>query len=468
MPRGGSSLDSGGMSTRAALAAAVQRGDVTPRALVEASLARIEQHDGALNAVVALRADDALTEAEAHPRTGPFAGLPLLVKDLARTGGLRTTFGSPWYAGAPTDTVDDVIVARYKRAGAIVIGKSNTPAFGHTAVTTNKVFGPTRNPWNTDRSPGGSSGGSAAALAAGLVPLATSSDGGGSVRIPAALCGLVGYKATNGAIGRPVLPRWLEFSSFGVTAATVADAILEADVVLGPAPGDLMALPRAAVDLTLTMPRRVIACPTLRGAIDDDIAAAFDEACRTIESELRLPVQRVDAVTSVGCSRAWFVMAAAELAQSLAADRHRWDDLEPSLRLMVDIGVSVSLDDYLAAARQRWAECLRVDELLDEDAVVVTPTTNAVGWAPEGPLPTTVGGADTSWGALNTPDFNFTGHPAVSVPMGHDSAGVPIGLQIVAPRCRDGLALGFAQAWERVRPWPLVAPGFTPYDVDSL
>src|SRR4051794_29842931 len=155
---------------RAELARAVRDGRVTPRQLVEESLRRIDAANSELNAVVSLRADAALAEADAHPRTGPLAGLPVLVKDLARTVGLPTTFGSHLYAEAPPDEVDDLYVAKLKRAGALVVGKTNTPAFGHTGFTDNQVFGPTRNPWNLSRSPGGSSGGAGAALASGLAP----------------------------------------------------------------------------------------------------------------------------------------------------------------------------------------------------------------------------------------------------------------------------------------------------------
>ncbi len=204
----------------AELADAVRKGKVDPVDLVDESLRRIEASHDTLNAVTALRAHEARAEAAASPRTGPLAGLPLLVKDMARCAGMTTTFGSPLYAGAEPDTYDDVVVARLRAAGAIVVGRSNTPAFGHTAVTTNQLYGPTRNPWNPERSPGGSSGGSAAALIAGLVPLATSSDGGGSVRIPASCCGLVGLKPTMGAIGRNVLPRWMSLSTQGTTGRT--------------------------------------------------------------------------------------------------------------------------------------------------------------------------------------------------------------------------------------------------------
>jgi amidase len=162
------------------LAAAVRDGRVDPLDLVDESLRRIEAANPTLNAVTALRADEARAEAKASPRLGALAGLPLLVKDMARCAGMRTTFGSPLYADAEPDTVDDVVVARLRAAGAIVLGRSNTPAFGHTGVTTNLLYGATRNPWNPERSPGGSSGGSGAALAAALVPLATASDGGGS------------------------------------------------------------------------------------------------------------------------------------------------------------------------------------------------------------------------------------------------------------------------------------------------
>jgi Asp-tRNA(Asn)/Glu-tRNA(Gln) amidotransferase A subunit family amidase len=375
--------------------------------------------------------------------------------------------GSTLFADAAPDTTDDIVVSRLKAAGAIVIGKSNTPAFGHTAVTNNAVFGATRNPWNVDRSPGGSSGGSAAALAAGMVPLATTSDGGGSVRIPASLCGLVGYNPTNGAIGRSVLPRWLEFSTMGCSGSTVADVLLEADVVLGAVAGDVISIPRSGIHLETQRPRRLLACRTLRGGVDTVIATAFDDGCRALAEALGVEVTYVEPPTA-DATVPWFVMATAELAQSLAEHRARWDDVEPSLRQMLEFGEAVTTADYIAAARSRWAVCRVVDELLGDDAVLLTPTVNATSWRPEGPLPTSAGGVDDPGIAVNTADFNFTSHPAVSVPLGRDDDGVPFGLQIVAPRCRDGLALGVAQAWEQVAPWPATADGYDPFGAQWL
>jgi Asp-tRNA(Asn)/Glu-tRNA(Gln) amidotransferase A subunit family amidase len=455
-------LDLGGRGARAALAAEVRAGRVSARELVEAALARIEA--SSLNAVCAPRAEEALRNADALVADGPLAGLPLLVKDLASCAGMVTTYGSPWFADRAPDAVDDVVVARLRAAGAIVVGRSNVPAFGHTAFTTNKVFGTTLSPWNAERSPGGSSGGSAAALSAGLVPLATTSDGGGSVRGPASLCGLVGYKPTNGAIGRNVIPRWMDFSTMGVTGPSVADVVLEASVVLGGAPGDFLSFDDVLVAPAL--PRRVVACRSLRGpdAVDAPIAAAFDDACALIADTLGLPLEVVDEPIDPLSALWWAMIGCVQLAESLAPLRERWDEAEPSLKLQLDIGSNVNAFDYVGAERQRFVQCARLDALLGDDTVLLTPTANATSWPAAGPLPTSAGTkADDPLISLNCADLNFTGHPAVSVPWGADPDGVPFGMQLVAPRKRDGLALGLAAAIEDARPWPLHAPGFTPF-----
>lgn len=447
----------------AELAGAVQDGQVSPVELVEESLRRIEKSSATLNAVTALRAEEALAEAADHPRTGPLAGLPLLVKDMARCKGMRTTMGSPLYADAPPDTVDDIVVARLKEAGAIVVGRTNSPAFGHNAFTTNTLFGPTRNPWNPERSPGGSSGGSGAALAAGLAPLATTSDGGGSVRIPASCCGLVGYKPTMGAIGRNVVPRWIGFSTQGTTGSSVADVVLEASVTHGPAIGDVLCLPKGAVDLRPVRPARVLACRSFRADVDPVIEAAFEEALATLAAA-GLAVERVESPSDGSVAGAWFTISAAELAQSLAGVREQWESFEPSLTFQLLFGEAVTAAQYVEATRRRFEVAARFDALLGADSVLVTPTSNVQSWGPEGPVPQDAGAVrDDPTIALNTPDLNFTGHPAVSVPLGLDDAGVPFGLQVVAPRFLDGLALGLAQVLESERPWPTVAPGYEPF-----
>jgi Asp-tRNA(Asn)/Glu-tRNA(Gln) amidotransferase A subunit family amidase len=449
---------------RAALAASVHAGEVSPRELVAAALARIEALDGPLNAVVALRAEEALAEAEGAPRTGALAGLPLLVKDLASCAGMVTTYGSPWFVDRAPDTVDDAAVARLRAAGAIVVGRTNVPAFGHTAFTTNQVYGTTVSPWNAERSPGGSSGGSAAALISGMVPLATTSDGGGSVRGPASVSGLVGYKPTNGAIGRNVIPRWMDFSTMGCTGSSVADVLLEASVVVGPVAGDPGSI--ESVDLIPALPRRVVACPSLRGpgTVDAPIAAGFAEACALVADTLGLPLELVEEPIDPVTSLWWAMIACVQLAESLAEFRDRWDETEPSLKLQLDLGAQIGAFDYVGAERQRFVQCARLDAVLGDDTILLTPTANATSWPAAGPLPDHAGDrTGDPLVALNCADLNMTGHPAVSVPWGRDPDGVPFGMQLVAPRRRDGLALGLAHAIERERPWPLTAPGFTPF-----
>ncbi len=440
------------------LSSRVRNGSLNPADLVEEALRRIDAA-AHLNAVVAVYADEARAVAASHPRTGALAGLPVLVKDMARVKGHVTTSGSRLYVNGPADDTDDTVVDRLRAAGAIVVGRTNSPEFGATAYTSNPVFGATRNPWNTDKAPGGSSGGSAAALAAGLTPLATTSDGGGSVRGPASAVGLVGYKPTMGAIGRNILPRWIEFSTQGATNATVADVVYESRVTLGAARGDFLSVPRTGINLEPTRPSRVLACRTFRSDVDPEIEENFE---RTLDAIARsgVTVERVDPPSNNDTIWNWFVISTAELAQSLRHEEHRWSEMSDYVQQQLRFGSTVTLDQYIAAQRFRHEVSARFDDLLKDGAVLVTPTANARAWPAEGPLPTHAGNTDDPMVTLNTPDNNFTGHPAVSVPMGLDNHGVPTGFQIVAPRFEDGLALGLAEMLEKVQPWPLAAPGY--------
>jgi Asp-tRNA(Asn)/Glu-tRNA(Gln) amidotransferase A subunit family amidase len=447
------------------LAASVRSGSVTPEALVNEAYDRIERHNEALNAVVTLKPRaEALDEAKVAPRTGKVAGLPLLVKDMARAIGFPTSFGSALFANGPAETQDDIYVARLRSEGAIVIGKTNTPAFGHTGFTTNLVFGPTANPWNLERSPGGSSGGSAAALIAGLTPMATTSDGGGSTRGPASACGLVGYKPTMGAIGRNFTPRWLNYSTMGVAGRTVADCLYEARIVIGPARGDVLSMPGGSIDPTPSQPTKVLIIQTLRAGVEPHISAALEElsarivAMGILVQHVASPVHHEEGV------QAWFASSSAEAAQSLVGFRDRWPELDPSLVFQLEYGIKVSTGEYLAAQRLRYEHAAAFDDLLTPGTVIVTPTVNTDSWLKEGPLPTSAGGVRSGGIAMNTMDFNFTGHPALSVPLGHDQFNVPFGAQIIAPRFYDGLAFGLAQVLENDRPWPTTAPGYTSWD----
>lgn len=444
------------------LATAVEQGRIDPVDLVNEAITRINAA-GELNAVVALYADEALESARRHPRTGPLAGLPFLVKDMARVKGHVTTAGSTLYADGPVDEVSDVVVERLEAAGAIILGRTNSPEFGATATTVNKVFGATRNPWNTERSSGGSSGGSAAALAAGLVPLATTSDGGGSVRGPAAACGLVGYKPSMGAIGRNVLPRWIHFSTQGTSGTSVADVITEASVTHGPARGDFLSLPKGSIDLTPRMPRRVIACRTYRADVDAEVEEAYERTLGALAAD-GVTVVRADAPSSNAAVWAWFVISTAELTQSLLHVRDRWTEMSDYVQAQLAFGEKVTAEQYVEAQRARHEFGARFDDLLGDDGVVVVPTANARSWPAEGPMASSAGSTENdTMIALNTTDANLTGHPAVSVPVGFDNHGVPVGFQVTAPRFGDCLALGIAERLERIQPWQRVAHGYSEF-----
>jgi Asp-tRNA(Asn)/Glu-tRNA(Gln) amidotransferase A subunit family amidase len=287
------------------------------------------------------------------------------------------------------------------------------------------------------------------------------------VRIPSSACGLVGWKPTMGAVGRSVLPRWLEFSTQGAAGSTVADVVLQARVIMGTAPGDWLSVPSGTADVEPTPPAKVFACRTFRAGVDAVIEAAYRSSLDAL-ADTGVAVESVDSPSSSRELMDWFVMATAELAQSLGEYRHRWDEFEPSLRDQVLFGEEVTATDYLAAQRRRHELGARIDQLVGDDAVLVLPTLNVQSWPPEGPVPVWLDSVEDPTIATNTPELNATGHPAVSVPIGVDDVGVPFGLQIVGPRFRDGLALGLAQLLERIRPWPMVAPGYVPFDLEHI
>src|SRR5688500_14476964 len=280
--------------------------------MVRASLTLIDRHDGELNCVVARNDEAALSAAAAvdarvaaGDTVGPLAGVPLLVKDLEDAQGLPTSLGSAALSPdeLPPARRDSIQLARLKAAGAIVVGKTNTPELGYTARTNNLRFGETRNPWDLQRSPGGSSGASAAALAAGLVPLATGSDGGGSIRIPAALCGLSGFKPSLGRVphGGAEAPAWHHLDSRGPMARTTRSIAIALDAVIGPDPTDLRSLPLPEASWSAAaaqpgLPIRVAWSPTLGYAsVDSEVLAVCQSAVKEIAG-LGVEVEEVDTV----------------------------------------------------------------------------------------------------------------------------------------------------------------------------
>ncbi|ARC55627.1 Acylamidase [Frondihabitans sp. 762G35] len=452
------------------LSSDVRAGRVTARDLVERALDRIEEH-AALGAVVALRAEearreaDALDDAIAHGETsGPLLGLPFLVKDNDDLRGLPTRHGSRWFEGAPPATGDGLVAGRIRGAGAVPIGKTNVPEFCIEGFTDNLLSGATRNPWNPERSPGGSSGGSAAALAAGLVPIATGTDGGGSVRIPAGLTGLLGFKPTNGVIGRRTVPDWIDLSTDGLMATSVDDLRLLLDVVAGPVAGDPTASPERL--RPRPAPSRLIVAERTDdlGPLDPAVAEAFHEGAERLASTLGIPIEERaagDFFPGASPDEDWFVLAAAEHVAALGRERIERDaaSLHPSAREFLEYGLGIGIDAYLAARRRRFDTVARLDALLADDAVLVTPTLAVTGLTADGRLGDDAGGLLVPE-VYSTAVQNLTGLPAVSLPAGPLDDGMPFGLQVTAPRWADLALLDVAARWESARPWPASAPGY--------
>lgn len=457
-----------GAPTLHELASAVRAGQRSAVALVQLSLERIAQHE-ALGAVVALDPEGALARADSIDRggaTGPLAGLPVLVKDNTDVAGMRTTHGSRWFADAAPAERDAPVVRRLRAAGAIVVGKTNLPEFAIEGFTDNPLFGPTCNPWAPELSPGGSSGGSAAALAAGLAAIATGTDGGGSVRIPAAWCGLIGFKPTKGVIGRREVPDWIDFDTDGLMVSSVEDARLLLDVIAGPTPGDPGALPGPLPPAAL--PIRLVAAERTDplGPLDPAVGSAFEPAVSALADLLHLSVEwraPEDFFPEGSPDEDWFTLATAEHLAALGRDRVAAGaaQLHPSTREFLAIGAGVGIDDYLAARRRRFAHIARIDELLGAGTLLVTPTVAVAGVRADGRTAAGEGGLLPPE-VYSTAMQNLTGLPAISLPAGSAGA-LPFGLQLTAPRWSDRALLDVAALWQRSYPWAPTAPGHVPF-----
>src|SRR5262249_25705694 len=459
------------------LAGAVRARGVSSGQVVGGALERISRLDGPLNAVVALRGDLALDEARALDAQvaagrdpGPLAGIPALVKDLEDVAGMRTTQGSALFAGAPLAARDGLTPSRLRAAGAGIVGKTNLPEFATEGYSANLIFGATRNPWGLAWSPGGSSGGSGAALAAGLVPIATATDGGGSVRIPAALCGLVGIKPTNGLIARQPIPDWIDYSTDGPLATSAADLRLLLEVQSGPAPGDPTALPFPPAGGP-ARPGRLYVTPRFAPwePLPGAVRSAFDSAVAAFADMVGLPVETLDPEKIFATGNPdtdWFVVTTAEHVSALGRRvvERNLERFHPGARWFLEEGLRVTLDDYLAARRRRFGYVRELDELLGEDGVVLSPTIAAQGWLADGRLSAGDQVGPLPGAVYNTSVQNMTGHPALSLPAGRLPNGLPFGLHVTAPGLRDHLLLDFADAGEQACPWPRVADGYEPFD----
>jgi Asp-tRNA(Asn)/Glu-tRNA(Gln) amidotransferase A subunit family amidase len=453
--------------------AAVRARRVSAARVVAAS---IEQLDAAsrLNVLAESAFDEASAAAAAIDRgpapSGRLAGAPTLVKDLEDWRGHPTRQGSlALRDGSPART-HGVVPQRLIDAGAVVVGKSTLPEFAIEGYTANLLTGVTTNPWGEAFSPGGSSGGSAAALAAGAVLVATATDGGGSIRIPASLCGLVGIKPTNGMIGRWPAPDWIDYSTDGPFATAVDDLTLLYELLVGPVAGDPSAPPASLVAAMVrhhdVTPRLVAAERTSPlGPLPDGVRRAFHDAVDAVADLLERPVQWRDAdgfFPDGDPDLDWFTVTSAEHVASLGRDWvvERMDEFHVSTQEFLGAGLDVSAAQYLDARRRRYLYVRSLDELLGDDGVLLTPTVASEGWLADGRL-----SPDSAVHALpahvySTAMQNVTGTPALSVPFGRLATGLPFGLQLTAPHFHDRRLLDLAALIEDAYPWPRTAPGF--------
>jgi aspartyl-tRNA(Asn)/glutamyl-tRNA(Gln) amidotransferase subunit A len=440
----------------------------SPVELMEAVLARVAETQPALNAFTALREREPLLAdaraAEARLARGegrPLEGVPLGVKDLEAVAGLPHVHGSRLYRDRVA-THTEVHVQRLEAAGAIVVGKTNTPEFGYTAITRNLVYGVTRSPWDFERTPGGSSGGSAAALAGCVCPLVTASDGGGSIRIPASFTGCFGLKPSFGRVPRGPLPHWdyQDTAVYGPLTKTVADAALFLDLVAGPSPWDPASLPEPGLSYAATLEDplpalRVGFSPDLGyAAVQSDVAEVVLDAARVFEKLGHRLAPLPGGPPALG--REWGLLGAFELAAELCEHLpERETDFGRGFLAGVKSGWKMTPEIWRAIGDQRVALNRWCAESFESFDLILTPTVPYDPPPARGPFPEEVEGRPQPFAGVAsfTIPFNLSWHPAATVRAGLSRAGLPVGLQIVAPRHRDDLALRAARLFESARPW---------------
>jgi aspartyl-tRNA(Asn)/glutamyl-tRNA(Gln) amidotransferase subunit A len=462
--------------TLARSSAWLKKREVSPVDIAEAAIAAMERLDPLLNAFCTPAPDQARAAARDLERriargepVGALAGVPVGIKDLVLTKGLRTTFGSHLYADFVPEQ-DDIAVERLRGAGAIILGKTNAAEFGYGGFGHNPLFPTTRNPWNRELTPGGSSAGSAAAVAAGLCPLALGSDGGGSVRLPAAFTGLVGVKPTMGRI--PLWPGcrdetlpgasgWESIEHYGPLARNIADAALFLAVTAGSDARDRFSLPdegvgwEAAARAALPKATRVAWCPRWAGLpIDAEVLRLTEAAARCFERDLGCVVEETASPFGdlIEADRA-IVALETDITGLRALAQGREHLLSPSVRAL--LSQNWTAQAFTDAITARKAAVNATTRFMAQYDLLLTPTVPLVSFPIDRAGPGTIDGIaveDDAWTPCLYP-ANLTGQPAASVPAGWTKSGLPVGLQIIGRRLDDRLVVTASAAFERAQPW---------------
>lgn len=458
------------------IADSVRAGERRAVDVLDEVLDAIKRGNDRLNAFVHVDEDIARRAAEAVDAAvargedpGVLAGVPFGVKDLEDCAGMPTSHGSLLFKGRAPVAEDSVHVARLRAAGAVPVGKTAAPEFGTLSFTKTKAFGITRNPWDVSKTPGGSSGGTAAAVAAGIVPFGTASDGGGSTRIPGGFSGLYGFKASYGRIPNPSADGSLT-TSLGALTTTVADSARHLDVASGPDDRDRMSLPPAGVRYEDVI--EVLAVEGLRArwsvdlgfaAVDDEVAALTEAAARALISAAKLrdvggQVVLTDPV------KTWLSAGALDLW--LGIEPEQWpsgaEDVTFYVRGALEATETYPIPKFARAQKRKQQLVEDAARLFDEVDVVLCPTTAVPAFPAEGPPPSVIGGRDVGTGAMATPFTmlaNLCWNPACSVPAGLTQSGLPVGLQIIGRRHADDVVMRLARIFEQAQPWERLAPG---------
>ena len=474
------------------LLVAYRRKQLSPLEVTRATLDRIDRLNPRLNAFVLLDHESALRDARrAEDRwqrgapIGPLDGVPVSIKDLLLTRGWPTLRGSKTVDPEQSWDVDAPSTARLREAGAVLLGKTATPEFGWRGSTDSPLSGITRNPWNLSKTPGGSSGGAVAAIAAGLGPLATGTDGGGSIRIPAAFTGTVGLKAHFGRVPAWPMSPMGTVAHVGGQARTVEDAALMLDVLAQPDYRDFSSLPAphgswlAALKGDASRAGRLPLGTSLCGLriaysprmgyvpfVDPEIEAAVAAAAKVF-AELGASVEAVDpgipdSATTFAVH--WFSSARNLLYRLPPEQLAR---LDPGLRESIEFAARFSVGDFLDAQNQRGALAVQMQTFHQDWDLMLTPATAVqpfdVGLVMP-PLPpgvTPINGVDWTWWTPFSYPFNLTQQPALVMGCGFSRAGLPLALQLVAPNHREDLCLRAARAYEEVTPWGAMRPTLT-------
>jgi amidase len=461
-----------------ALATLVRDGDTSPAELVDDAIERIEKLNPELNAVIRTRFDEARREAAGVLPDGPFRGVPIVLKDLLCYAageevheGMRVLKEARYVADR-----DQELVRRLRAAGFVVVGRTNTPELGILPTTEPAAYGPTRNPWDPARSTGGSSGGSAAAVASGMVSVGHANDGGGSIRIPASECGLVGLKPSRARV--PLGPEWGDVMGGLVcelvVTRTVRDTAAVLDAVAGPAPGDPYAAPppaRPFLDEVGADPGRLrigVQTAAFGGTVatHPDCVVAAEAAAAALESIGHVvEPTHVAALDAPDFVEMFLLVWSAGVAYDV--DRHwparlgraiRQDEVEPLTWALAEAGRSATASDFLVARRRLQAVSRRVAEwyeggfdlLLTPTLAEPPPLLGELDSPPDNPLHGLFRAAEL---VPFTPPFNVSGQPAISLPLHWNEQGLPIGVQVVAPYGREDVLLRVAAQLEEATPW---------------